>query len=118
MNKSVLDFFGFSHMPFSKTVPVGKVFPTRGFKDALAQLEYGISEEDFLLLTGTVGIGKSVVINALLHNIDANLYTPLYIRGSGLSEGELYKLILAGLDREPPVSCRGPNGCSTPSSPS
>ena len=107
MNKSVLDFYGFSYMPFSKTIPVEKVFATRGFKEALAQLEYGISEEDFLLLTGTVGIGKSVVINTLLHNIDANLYTPLYIRGSGLSEGELYKSILAGLDRQPPCFLQG-----------
>jgi len=89
-------------MPFSKTVCVEKAFASEGFKEALAKLEYGIREEDFLLLTGPVGVGKSVVINALLHHIDTNLYIPLYIRGSTLSEGELYKLILAGLDRKPP----------------
>lgn len=102
MHNSVLDFYGLSHMPFSKTLSPDKAFATQGFKEAYAQLEYGISDEDFLLLTGPVGVGKSVVINALLHHIDTNRYSPLYIRGGGLSEGELYKAILAGLDRDPP----------------
>lgn len=102
MHKSVLDFYGLSHMPFSKTLSPEKAFATQGFKEGYAQLEYGISDEDFLLLTGPVGVGKSVVLGALIHNIDTNRYIPLYIRGSGLSEGELFKSILAGLDREPP----------------
>jgi len=102
MNKSVLDFYGMAFMPFSKTLSPEKAYETQEFKEALAKLEYGIGEEDFLLLTGPVGVGKSVVLNALLHHIDATRYIPIYIRGGGISEGELYKAILAGLDREPP----------------
>lgn len=102
MNKSVLDFFGLSHMPFSKSLSPEKAFATQGFKEAYARLEYGMRDEDFLLLTGPVGVGKSVVLNALIHNMDTNCYIPIYIRGNGLSEGELYKAILAGLDRESP----------------
>lgn len=102
MNNSVLDFYGLSHMPFSKTLPPDKAFPTQGFQEAFARLEYGIQNEDFLLLTGPVGVGKSVVLHSLIRSIDANRYTPIYLRANGLSEGELFKSILAGLDREPP----------------
>ena len=102
MNKNVLDYFGFSRMPFTKTASASKAFPTQSFQEAVARLEYGIKEEDVVLLTGSVGVGKSVVLHNLLQRMDGNSYTPIYIRGNGLGEGELYKGILAGLDREPP----------------
>jgi len=102
MDKNVLDYFGFSHMPFTKKLSVQKTFPTTSFQEAISRLEYSIKEEDVVLLTGPVGVGKSVVLNAILHRIDTNTHTPIYIRGNDLSEGELYKAILAGLDREPP----------------
>jgi len=102
MEKSVRDFYGLSYMPFSKLSSPQNAFPTEGFKEACAKVAFGIGSEDFLLLTGPVGVGKSVVLNAILHDIDTTRYIPIYIRGNGLSEGELYKGILAGLDREPP----------------
>jgi general secretion pathway protein A len=89
-------------MPFSKILPPDKAFATQGFQEASARLDYGIQDEDFLLLTGPVGVGKSVVLHSFIRRIDANRYTPIYLRASGLGEGELFKSILAGLDREPP----------------
>ena len=77
--------------------------PHSSYTEALARLEYGIGSEDFLLLTGPVGVGKSVaLLGALIHSLDPNAYTPIYIRGNNLGEGELYKAILAALDRDPP----------------
>jgi len=102
MENSVRDFYGLASMPFSKLLSPQNAFPTVDFKEACAKLTFGIDNEDFLLLTGPVGVGKSVVLNVLLHDIDTTRYIPIYIRGNGLSEGELYKGILAGLDREPP----------------
>jgi general secretion pathway protein A len=102
MEKSVRDFYGLAFMPFSKLACPQNAFPSEGFKEACAQVAFGIGSEDFLLLTGPVGVGKSVVLAATLHDLDTTRYIPLYLRGNGLSEGELYKGILAGLDREPP----------------
>jgi len=67
----------------------------------LARLEYGIGSEDFLLITGPVGVGKSVALLSLIHALDPIAYSPIYIRGNNLGEGELYKAILSGLDMEP-----------------
>lgn len=102
MHKPVLDHFGFSRLPFSKSLSARELFPAAAYTEACARLEYGIGSEDFLLLTGPIGVGKSVVLAALLHSLDPNTYTPIYIRGNNLGEAELYKAILAALDRQPP----------------
>jgi type II secretory pathway predicted ATPase ExeA len=102
MHKRVLDHFGFSRLPFSKNLSPKEAFSSSGYAEAIARLEYGIGTEDFLLLTGPVGVGKSVVLLSLIHALDANAYIPIYIRGNNLGEGELYKTILTALDRDPP----------------
>jgi len=102
MNNPVLDFFGFSHLPFSKIFSPKQLFQSKGYRTAFAQLEYGIPVEDFMLLSGPVGCGKSVVVNALMHALDSNCYSPIYVRGNNLTEVELYKNILSSLDHEPP----------------
>jgi len=102
MSDAVLDFFGFSHHPFSKILSPSQLFQSSGYQDAFAQLHYGIPSEDIMLLTGPVGCGKSVLLNALIHDLDTNFYTPIYIRGNTRSEVELYKIILSCLDHQPP----------------
>lgn len=102
MHNAVLDHFGFSRLPFSKSLSARELFCAAGFTEARARLEYGIAAEDFLLLTGPIGVGKSVVLAALMQSLDPNTYTPIYIRGNNLGEGELYRTILSALDRQPP----------------
>ena len=102
MKNSVLDFFGFSQIPFSKTLSPKQLFHSQDYKEAFAQLEYGIPVEDIMLLSGPIGCGKSAVLNALIHSLDPNRYSPIYVRGNSLSEAELYKAILVGLDHQPP----------------
>jgi len=102
MDNKILDHFGFSCLPFSKALSPQQALETESFTEACSRLEYGIKGEDVLLLTGPVGVGKSVVLGAFIHAMDINSYTPLYIRGNGLGDGELYKAILAGLSHEPP----------------
>jgi len=98
----LLDHFGFQRLPFSKGFSPKDTFPASAHAEALARLQYGVANEDFLLLTGPVGVGKSVALLALLQSLDANAYCPIYIRGNNLGEGELYGSILQALDRCPP----------------
>ena len=102
MNNTVLDFFGFTHMPFSKLLSHKQLFHSSDYKQSFAQLEYGIPTEDIMLLTGPVGCGKSVLLSALMHTLDSNLYLPIYVRGNNLSEAELYKTILCSLHHQTP----------------
>jgi type II secretory pathway predicted ATPase ExeA len=102
MSNAVLDFFGFSHLPFSKILSPTQLFHSEGYQTAFAQLEFGIPVEDFMLLSGPVGCGKSVVLNSLMHQLDSNHYSPIYVRGNNLTEVELHKTILNSLDHQPP----------------
>jgi len=102
MADPILDAFGFSRLPFGKSLSAKEVFASQMYKEAYSRLHYGIGEEDLLVLTGPVGCGKSVVLNALIRSLDANRYLPLYIRATNLSDVELYKNILSGLDHPPP----------------
>ena len=102
MNDLVLNHFGFSHLPFSKAVLPKNAFQTASYREAFARLEYGVETEDIMLLTGPVGSGKSLVLASFIGSLDANSYSPLYVRGSNLSEAALYKAVLAGVNTSPP----------------
>ena len=107
MNKLMLDYYGFHSTPFSKDIAAKDVFHTAAHTDALGMLGLAAGKEDVVLLTGQNGIGKSVVLRSFLHELDENRYAPLYIRGSSIGAGQLYKYILAGLNITPPYTCTG-----------
>jgi type II secretory pathway predicted ATPase ExeA len=102
MSDLVLDFFGFSSYPFSKTIGYKNIFSTKTNQEAHSRLEFGIISEDILLLTGPVGVGKSICLNSFVHTVDSDKYTVVYLRGNGMTHGELYKAILDGLKIDPP----------------
>ena len=85
MHDQVLTFFGFSRLPFGKHLKPADTFPSGAHQEALSRLSFGVADEDLLLLTGPIGCGKSVALAAFVAALDGNRYTPLYVRGSGLS---------------------------------
>ena len=66
-----LSFYSLKRKPFEITVDPDFLWLGEKHKEALATLEYGIREDKgFLLLTGDVGTGKTVLINSLVRNIE------------------------------------------------
>ena len=102
MHDQVLSFFGFSRLPFGKHLKPADTFPSHAHQEALSRLSFGVADEDLLLLTGPIGCGKSVALAAFVAALDTNRYTPLYVRGSGLSASGLVKAVLEGLKIDPP----------------
>ena len=102
MDNIVLDFFGFSQLPFSKNVCPKNVFEPQSYKEAFARLGFGVSNEDILLITGPIGSGKSVLLRSFISSLDSNQHSPVYLPSTNISDGELYKVILGGLKIEPP----------------
>src|SRR4030042_3501025 len=101
---SVLDFYGFSTMPFGKNIPHTEIFPSIGLKDAFSMLDMGVVTEDILLVSGPIGCGKSVALRYFIHSLDTNSYLPVYITGNINSPSEFYKRILQALLIDPPFS--------------
>jgi len=105
MNKSMQDFYGFSTIPFSKDISTKDIFATAASANAKGMLSLAVDKEDVVLLTGEIGIGKSVVLRAFGQELDENKYAPVYLRGPTLSVAQLYQSILFGLNVTPPYSC-------------
>ena len=102
MHDRVLAFFGFSRLPFGKHLQPADTFLSGAHQEALSRLSFGVADEDLLLLSGPIGCGKSVALAAFVAALDGNRYTPLYVRGSGLSASALVKAVLEGLKIDPP----------------
>ena len=66
-----LDFFALSTKPFQITTDPKFLWLGEKHKEALATLRYGIQDNrGFLLLTGEVGTGKTILINRLISMLD------------------------------------------------
>jgi type II secretory pathway predicted ATPase ExeA len=104
MNHPVMDYYGFSKMPFGKNIEPAQTFASANLSNAVSMLSLGVAEEDFLLVWGPVGCGKSCAIRAFASSLDADRFALVYLRGAFLSHTELVKAILQGLSVEPPFS--------------
>jgi general secretion pathway protein A len=102
MNNMILDFYGLSHLPFSKEIPEKDVFKTHAHSEALGMMELGLTSEDIMLLSGEIGSGKSVVLRSFMALLDPNSHMPVYLRGAYMGQTDLIKSILFELKIEPP----------------
>jgi len=64
------EFYGLKEPPFGATPDPQYLFMGRNHREALARMVYGIRErKGFILITGEVGTGKTILIRYLLENL-------------------------------------------------
>ena len=67
----VEDFFGFTSAPFRLSPDARFYFQSASHAKALAYLDYGLKQsEGFIVITGEIGAGKSMMIEYLLDDLD------------------------------------------------
>src|SRR5262252_10947745 len=70
--------FGLSQAPFNITPDPTFLYLTVSHREGLAQLSYGIrARKGFVVLTGEVGTGKTMLIHALLNDLNGSAQTAL-----------------------------------------
>ena len=93
-----LAHFGLARRPFEMSPDPYFFFPTAPHQEALAGLIYGITaRKGFLVLTGEVGTGKSLLVRCLLDALDRRRVVCAYVFNSLLSPGEFLAYIAEDL---------------------
>jgi general secretion pathway protein A len=78
--KATLNFFGLEKRPFRITPDTEFFFLSNSHRDALNHLSYGIHESmGFVLITGEVGVGKTLLARYFLEKREENLKTALIL---------------------------------------
>jgi general secretion pathway protein A len=95
-------YFGLREAPFSLTPDPRFLFLTRNHRDALAYLHYGIDQrKGFLVLTGEVGLGKTLIIRTLLGQLSDDVETAI-VMNARLSFRQLLYMALLDFNLTPP----------------
>ncbi len=94
MNKTFVDFFGFTEDPFKRTPDIDFYFTSVHHQEALNTLNYFMSsDEGFVVLVGEPGTGKSITVRRFIQDLPSNVVFA-YILFPNLKPEELFKAIL------------------------
>lgn len=89
--------FGFADFPFSITPNPRFVYDNSLFREAFAILRYGIeARKGFIVVTGEVGTGKTTLLKAVMHDVEATVHTA-FIFNPKLTFSQLVRSILIDL---------------------
>ncbi|MDY6972062.1 MAG: AAA family ATPase [Thermodesulfobacteriota bacterium] len=99
-----LGFYNFQEAPFSFTPDPEFLFLSKTHRDAIDRILYGVkSKSGFILLTGEVGTGKTMICRSILDILDGSAKT-VYIINPSLTGKELISSILDDLGIKPPIN--------------
>ena len=91
------EFYGLTTRPFQLTPDARFFFESAVHRQAMAYLIYGLHHaEGFIVITGDVGAGKTILVDNLLATIDATTFVTAKIVTSQLSGDDLLHLVAAG----------------------
>jgi general secretion pathway protein A len=95
------NFYGLSRPPFELTPDPAFYYPTPQHNDALAKLWYGIQQrKGFIVVTGEVGTGKTLLIRYLLLALAQHKVQFSYIFNPRLSPADFLQYVLADFSRD------------------
>jgi general secretion pathway protein A len=87
-------FYGLKRNPFEITPDPSFLFPTRRHNEALAALYYGVRRhKGFVVMTGEVGTGKTLLVRCLLELLNRRNVAYAYVFNSLLSPLEFLQYI-------------------------
>ena len=101
------EFYGLKDKPFNLTPDPRFFFLSENHREAFEHLLYGVKErEGFVLITGEVGTGKTLLCRSLLDKIDTASTDTALILNPALSELELLQSVVADFGVQPGATKR------------
>jgi len=88
------EHFGLSTDPFTLSPNLKFIFMSRAHEETMAHLAYGLEQgEDFILITGEIGTGKTLALHNLISQLSKSLRV-VFIGVTQLNFRELVKFVL------------------------
>ena len=96
-----VNHFGFTKTPFGKSIPAKNLFARQAQDEAVARMRFCISEAALGVITGEVGIGKTVAVRAATDGLDPTSHLVVYIANPAFGTRGLYLAIVSALGGQP-----------------
>jgi type II secretory pathway predicted ATPase ExeA len=93
--------FGFTRTPFSKTIPASQLCDRASHQEAVARIRFCISKSLLGVITGEVGVGKTVAVRAATNQLDATAHHIIYVATPTFGARGLYLTIVHALGAKP-----------------
>jgi general secretion pathway protein A len=103
------EFYGLTAQPFQLAPDARFFFESTVHRQAMAYLVYGLHHaEGFIIITGEVGAGKTILVENLLSTIDRSSFVTAKIVTTQLSGDDLLHLVAAGFGLAKEGLAKGP----------
>ena len=93
--------FGFTKLPFSKTVSAKDLLDRASHQEAVARIRFCIAEALLGVITGEVGVGKTVAVRAAISQLDQAAHHIVYLANPTVGTRGLYVNIVQALGAMP-----------------
>jgi len=98
---SWVSHFSFDRAPFSKSIPASDLFARPSHDEAVARIGFCIAEAALAVITGDVGIGKTVAVRAATSALDPTAHQVIYVANPAFGTRGLYVTIVQALGASP-----------------
>jgi len=98
---SWISHFGLVCTPFSKSIAACDLFSRKAHQEAVARINFSISESGLGVITGDVGAGKTVAVRSCVSLLDISRYQVIYISNPVFGTRGLYVTIVTQLGATP-----------------
>jgi len=101
MLDKIQSYFGLTTMPFGRSLAPGKLFGSADHAQAVARIGYGIATRGITVITGEVGVGKTVAARAAIDRAEPARHHPIYIPDPTVGARGIYHHIVSALGGRP-----------------
>ena len=93
------DYYHLKALPFNMTPDPRFFFSSEGHSKALSYLQYGMTKgEGFIVITGDIGTGKTIIVKNLLNELDQDSYISRQLVTTYLDESDLIEMVCESFD--------------------
>jgi type II secretory pathway predicted ATPase ExeA len=93
--------YGFTRAPFGRDLAPGMLHRHTGHGEAVARITWCIGERGLGVLTGEVGVGKTVAVRAALAALDPTRHTLIYLPNPTVGARGIHHAIVTALGGHP-----------------